>query len=193
VKQDPQISFPPLVARTSKTFEISLVTEYHLLLSFEPHLLQLRCSIVEKRGNEVGEQGDLSSRPFSQFAIFQPILFLLLFRPFLSILFLLLFGNLVRTIGSSGSGDLQFINPGGMTIDGKERIFVAEDNHRIQCFDSQGSLLFKFDSKNQRILVADRKNHRIQAFDLKGTFLFTFGFVRKGKGEFKEPYGIPVR
>jgi len=47
-----------------------------------------------------------------------------------------------------------------------------------------------FDSKNQRLLVANRNNHRIEAFDLKGTFLFTFGSQGKRKREFNAPWGI---
>jgi len=112
-------------------------------------------------------------------------------------------------IGSSGKGDLQFNDPSGMTSDGNERIFVADErNHRIQCFDCQGNFLFKFgsrgtgdgelkrpldvsfDSKNQRILVADTGNDRLQVFDVEGTPLFTIGSFGKGDGEFNQPYGI---
>jgi len=119
--------------------------------------------------------------------------------------------KVVRQFGSSGKGDLQFINPYGMAIDGKERIFVADaDNHRIQCFDSEGNFLFKFgskgtgngefnrpkdvafDSKNQRILVADPNNHRIQLFDLEGVFLFAFGAEGTDNNQFKEPFGVAV-
>jgi len=118
-------------------------------------------------------------------------------------------GKVVRTIGSSGEGILQFSHPRGMAIDRKGRIFVADRwNYSIQCFDSQGNFLFKFgikgngkrefecprdvafDSKNQRILVADTGNHRIQAFDLQRVFLFAFGSKGDQSGNFKQPCGI---
>jgi len=120
-------------------------------------------------------------------------------------------GDVVRQIGSFGEDKLQFDWPRGMSIDEKERIFVAdEENNRIQCFDSEGLFLFTFgsfgkgkgyfdgptdvalDHKNQRILVADTGNHRIQIFDLEGDFLFSFGSQGNGNGEFSQPYGIAI-
>jgi len=117
--------------------------------------------------------------------------------------------NVVSTIGSSGSGNLQLDRPRGMAVGDNDRIFLADrDNHRIQCFDSQGNFIFTlgtfgtgkgefnwpvdvaFDSKNQRILVADSYNHRFQAFDVDGTFLFSFGSKGKATGEFNQPSGI---
>jgi len=118
-------------------------------------------------------------------------------------------GGVVRKIGRSGNGDLQFDLPAGMAIDQMGRIFVADvDNNRIQCLNPEGNFFFKFgskgvgkgefdwpndiafDPKNQRIYVADTLNHRIQAFDLEGTFIFAFGCVGKGKGQFNLPSGI---
>ncbi len=84
--------------------------------------------------------------------------------------------------GSSGTGNGEFHEPSGITIDSSGNILVADTkNHRIQKFDSSGNYLTQFGSSgtgngefNQpsgitidssgNILVADTKNHRIQKF-----------------------------
>jgi len=115
----------------------------------------------------------------------------------------------IREIGSSGSEDLQFNSPFGMSIDPNDRIYVADrSNHRIQCLSPGGGFLYKFGRKGSkegelngprdvffdpgtsRVLVADRNNHRVQVFEPRGNFLLAFGAFGTGEGFFDLPGGV---
>jgi len=116
-----------------------------------------------------------------------------------------------RQFGRSGQGDMEFQWPSGMAVDQFNRTFVVDgDNHRVQCFDSNGAFLFKFgsfgegqgefkqprdvaiDYNTNRVIVADTFNHRIQVFNSNGHFLFSFGSEGDKIGELNEPWGVDV-
>ncbi|MFH1723896.1 MAG: hypothetical protein ABII00_04655 [Elusimicrobiota bacterium] len=86
--------------------------------------------------------------------------------------------------GRIGSGDAEFFHPVGVTVDGSDRIIVADrNNQRIQIFGSSGDFLAKFrgplyspgdvatDSMD-RILVSDETRRRVYVFDPSGNLLF---------------------
>jgi tripartite motif-containing protein 71 len=64
-------------------------------------------------------------------------------------------------VGGPGSGDGQFISPGGVAADGSGNVYVA-----------------------------DSGNDRIQRFDASGTFLTTWGSAGSGNGQFHFPEGV---
>ncbi len=108
---------------------------------------------------------------------------------------------------------LNLSNPYGMTVDGTDRVLVADTgNQQIRVFDNAGNLLFSFGGNGgiipgkflepsgiavdsgDRIVVADRLNHRVQVFDSTGSFLFLIGGLDPGTGpgQFDEPTGVAV-
>lgn len=129
-------------------------------------------------------------------------------------------GTLIKTIGSSGSGDGQFSGPAGLTISEKTgRIYVNDQyNGRIQVLDADGNFLFAFGSTGsepgqfrepigidldeyENIYVADSQNSRVQVFDKNGNFLTSYGEpARNAEGEVvsppanggNSPYGDPL-
>jgi len=84
--------------------------------------------------------------------------------------------------GISGSGDGQFSNPSGVWVDASGNVYVADQyNHRIQKFDSTGTLLTKWGTLGSsdgqldnpfdvavdasgNVYVDDQFNNRIQKF-----------------------------
>ncbi len=50
-------------------------------------------------------------------------------------------GERLRSFGTYGSGQGQFINPCGVAVDGEGNILVADDNNRIQKFTAEGQFL----------------------------------------------------
>lgn len=119
-------------------------------------------------------------------------------------------GELVRVIGSTGSGDGQFSGPFGIDVDSQGRIYVSESgNDRVQVFDSSGNYLFKFGSNgsgngqflypfglaiagNGNIIVADYSRNDVQIFDSSGNYLTKFGSVGSGDGQFNHPLDVAV-
>jgi DNA-binding beta-propeller fold protein YncE len=117
-------------------------------------------------------------------------------------------GQPLRTFGTYGTGDGQFIWPTDVAFDDRGRIFVSEygDNDRIQVFDADGKYLFKFGSFGQAdgqfsrpqsmviddrtLYLADTANHRIAVFTTDGQFLRNMGSVGDGPGQFRFPYGL---
>ena len=103
-------------------------------------------------------------------------------------------GELIKTIGSSGTQPGQFQGPAGLNISNRTgNIFVADQyNNRIQVLDPQGNFLYAFGSQgqapgqfeepigleldeNDNIYVADSINSRVEVFDKKGNLLTTYG------------------
>ena len=90
----------------------------------------------------------------------------------------------IRSFGSKGDGDGEFLHPTGIAIDNTGRLMVADrDNHRIQIMQSTGEFVSKFGSKgehdgelndihgvtvlsNGNVATADLKNNRIQIFSM---------------------------
>jgi DNA-binding beta-propeller fold protein YncE len=116
-------------------------------------------------------------------------------------------GELVRTIGTSGSALGQFLGPAGITVSPNTgRIYVSDQyNYRIQVLDSEGNPLFAFGERGsapgqlrepigleidefENIYVSDSQNSRVQVFDSEGNFLTAFGEpARTPDGEIVPP------
>ena len=118
-------------------------------------------------------------------------------------------GETFQSFGTHGSGQGQFDHPGGMTVDSKGNLLVADShNGRIQKFTGDGQFLIAVGSvgegplqfvgivsiavnpKNNKIYAADTCNNRIQVLNSDLTFSSTFGKYGTGKGQFDRPYGV---
>ena len=120
-------------------------------------------------------------------------------------------GQYVTSVGSKGTGTLQFNNPRGIAISPvKKRIYVVDNsNHRVQVLNSDltfcrifgkegtGNGEFKhpqdvaIDSEGL-VYVTEWSNHRIQKFTHDGKYLDKFGTEGTCPGQFKNPAGITV-
>jgi sugar lactone lactonase YvrE len=110
--------------------------------------------------------------------------------------------------GSEGSGNGQFLYPGGVATDPEGNVWVADSSgNRIQTFDPKGQFLGKFGSEGSgngqflfpfgiavdsegNVWVADTGNHRVQEFNSEGEFIRTVGSEGSGNGQFFYPHGI---
>ena len=118
-------------------------------------------------------------------------------------------GKKLRTFGTHGSGEGQFMYPRGVAVDGEGNILVVDSAlHRIQKFtpegqflaavgvDGKGPLQFNsptdivFNATNMKVYVTDSGNHRIQVLNSDLTFCSSFGKPGSGKGLFEHPHGI---
>ena len=113
--------------------------------------------------------------------------------------------KLVSSFGKSGSGDGMFNYPYGVAVSDRDEIVVADSqNHRVQVFNSNGTLLRSFGrrgenagefkcpigvaiNKDRNIFVADNNNHRIQILSWEGRHLGSFG----GKGSLDSQLSFP--
>jgi DNA-binding beta-propeller fold protein YncE len=116
-------------------------------------------------------------------------------------------GDLVNTIGSSGTGSGEFQGPAGISVSSNTgRIYVGDQfNNRIKVLDLEGNSLFSFGTPGSgtgqfgepigveidefdNIYVADSRNSRVQVFDRDGNFLSSFGEpARNEAGEVVPP------
>ena len=112
--------------------------------------------------------------------------------------------QLVRKIGSYGSGNGQFSYPAGVVFDSDDHLYVVDcNNHRVQKFTIDGKYLLQFggeDSENgklkgpkglavhnHKVYVADYDNKRISVFQTDGKFHHTIG-----SGQLGNPYDVTV-
>jgi DNA-binding beta-propeller fold protein YncE len=116
-------------------------------------------------------------------------------------------GNLVKTIGSPGTGPGQFQGPAGITVSSNTgNIYVSDQfNYRVQVLNPEGEPLLAFGSRGsapgqlrepiglevdefENIYVADSQNSRVQVFNSEGDFLTAFGEpARNENGEVVPP------
>ena len=120
-------------------------------------------------------------------------------------------GQYVTSVGSNGTGTLQFKCPEGIAISPvKKRIYIADrGNNRIQVlnhdltfcrtFGKEGTGDGEFNNPRDiaidcegLVYVTDCTNHRIQKFTHDGKYLSKFGTVGTGPGQLKDPAGITV-
>lgn len=114
--------------------------------------------------------------------------------------------------GSAGSGNGEFNNPWGITVDSNNYVYVADSgNNRVQKFDSEGNFITKWGvsgtgdgefyfpsgvavGPNGLIYVVEADNNRFQIFKPDGTFVVRYGGPGTGSdnGQFNYPYGIAV-
>ena len=112
--------------------------------------------------------------------------------------------QLVKTIGSKGTGIGQFKNPRGVAFDGNNLMYVADhDNHRVQKFDCEGNFLLQFGSKgsnsgqfndlrgiiahNSKVYIAENSNKRVSVFATDGQFSHHIG-----KEQLSDPYSVVI-
>ncbi len=115
-------------------------------------------------------------------------------------------GEKIRSFGTRGSDQGQFISPRGVAGDGEGNILVADrNNHRIQKFTAEGQFLssvgtrgsgslqfsypsgLTFNATNDKVYVVDQFNHRLQVLNSDLTFCSSFGKKGSGKGQFNYP------
>lgn len=114
----------------------------------------------------------------------------------------------VKAWGSTGDGDGEF-SPSVYGIDTGpgDEVYVADGNHRIQVFDSDGNFLRKWGTEGSdpgefqvpvdvavdsagNVYVSDYANHRVQRFTSTGTFVDEWGVQGSADGEFRFPDGL---
>jgi DNA-binding beta-propeller fold protein YncE len=112
--------------------------------------------------------------------------------------------------GTEGSGDGQFLWPGGMAIDSSGNLYVADSlNDRIQKFSNSGNFITSWGmlgsgdgqfswpadvavGPDGSVFVTDMDNYRIQKFSSTGTFIRSWGSEGSGEGQFDHPRGVAV-
>ena len=99
-------------------------------------------------------------------------------------------GNLLKSWGTKGYGDGQFLHPHGIAVDSSGNVYVSdEEKQQIQKFDSEGNFITKWGSNGKgkgdfslriedisidnfdNVYVVDYGNNRIQKFDNNGSFI----------------------
>ena len=119
-------------------------------------------------------------------------------------------GDLVKTIGGPGNGEIQFNRPSGITIDSDNNVYIADTlNHRIQKLspdlafiqswgefgDTHGSLNAPWGictDDDDFVYVADHKNHRIQKFNAGGAFIMSIGEFGSSASNLNHPSDVSV-
>ena len=99
----------------------------------------------------------------------------------------------VLSFGKKGSGEGMFMYPGGVAVTAKDEVVVADNqNHRVQVFDSNGTLLRTFGhqgekagefmyptgiviDKGRNIFITEWGYHRVQIFSWEGRYIASFG------------------
>ena len=102
-----------------------------------------------------------------------------------------------------------FVFPQGITVNSSGIIYIADNNHCIQKYTSDGQFITKwgsygsgdgqFDSpggigvdSSGNVYVADSGNYRIQKFTSDGQFILKWGSYGSGDGQFNWPTGIAI-
>ena len=119
-------------------------------------------------------------------------------------------GDLVKTIGGPGNGEIQFNRPSGITIDSDYNVYIADTlNQRIQKLspdlafiqswgefgDTLGSLNAPWGictDGDDFVYVADHKNHRIQKFNAGGAFIMSIGEFGSSASNLNHPSDVSV-
>ncbi len=122
-------------------------------------------------------------------------------------------GSFVKSVGSWGSGDLQFNDPVGIAVNRKTReVYVCDRrNHRIQVLSADLSFLRHIDQlpvvsgptnfhypwdvdfdSHGNVYVADCGNYCIKVFTPEGRYIRSIGCEGTGNGEFKHISSICI-
>lgn len=117
-------------------------------------------------------------------------------------------GDFLLTWGSHGRDPGQFVRPQNLSIDGQDRIWVADAcNHRIQVFDDHGNLVQVWGQQGSspgclyypydlaldglgHLYVCEFGNHRVQKFTLDGKSLGCFGTHGREEGRLNNPWAL---
>src|SRR5262245_9247328 len=114
--------------------------------------------------------------------------------------------NFLSILASIGSGDGQVLTPRAIAVDPSDNVFVADQNDRVQKFNSSGVFQFKFatggssfgsvvapsgvavDRTTGDIYVSDGFTERtsgiVQKFSSSGVFQLAWGTAGSGNGQF---------
>ena len=121
-----------------------------------------------------------------------------------------IFPEVLKGIGSFGTGDGQFIWPVQVITDRNSHIFVSDEGtHRITRFDQDGEFLSKWGIQGHsdgefngptgiafdpdgNLVVVDSKNHRVQRYTADGEYLGGFGSHGSESGQLDLPWGVHV-
>ena len=116
----------------------------------------------------------------------------------------------VLSFGKEGSGDGMFNYPHGVAVSDGDEIVVADQcNHRVQVFDSNGTLLRSFGhkgendgefnypvgiaiDKDRNIFISDWGNHRVQIFSWEGRHLGSIGGKGSLESHLSGPWGLSL-
>ena len=120
-------------------------------------------------------------------------------------------GEKIRTFGSMGSAQGQFIGARGVAVDGDGNILVVDgSNRRIQKFTAGGKFLtavgrygrkqleftYPFgvavNHRNSKVYICDTDNHQIQILNADLTFSSSFGRCGSGDGQFNYPWNVAL-
>ena len=120
-------------------------------------------------------------------------------------------GQFLTSVGTWGSGHLQFDCPTGIAFNtSNDKVYVTDtENHRVQVLNSDLTFSGTFGREGSdtgqisspcgiacgstgKVYVADSHNHRIQVFTAEGTFLHVFGRCGQGRGELNVPTGVAI-
>ena len=113
----------------------------------------------------------------------------------------------VKTIGSRGEGDEQFIFPFDITQDELGNMYISEyGNNCVKLLNKQGEFQLSFNKKgngqsyspsgvcvvDQFVYVVEWGGHCVSVFSRDGQFVTSFGKEGNKEGEFDLPFGICV-
>jgi DNA-binding beta-propeller fold protein YncE len=113
-------------------------------------------------------------------------------------------GDYIAHWGGKGDAHGQFNLVHGITVDHRDRIYVADrGNKRIQVFDADGKFLdlwegfgtpwaLAFDKRDQTIWMCDGDAGRVFHFALDGKILGSFGSDGPAPGQLHQSHGIAV-
>ena len=116
----------------------------------------------------------------------------------------------LKSIGSYGTGDGQFIWPVQIITDGDGYIYVSDKaTNRITRFDEDGEFVSKWGSAGDgegqfngptgmafnsdgNMVVVDSKNHRVQEYTKDGEYVGGFGSQGDEPGQMQLPWGLHI-
>jgi len=116
-------------------------------------------------------------------------------------------GSVLQTIGSEGTGDLEFNYPTELRLDGADLLVVDAMNFRVQVLDRSGGFRYSIghigdatgamfrpkgigvDSEDD-LYVVDAMWGVVQVFNRKGELLYYFGQRGTAAGQFQLPSGL---
>jgi sugar lactone lactonase YvrE len=113
----------------------------------------------------------------------------------------------IQDIGSAGSGDGEFLWPGGLVVDSKENLYVTDQTDcKVVAFTKDGDFIGKWGvkgsepgqfyspsgialDKDENLVIVDTRNNRVQRYTRDGKFLGQVGEEGSGPGQFDRPWG----
>ena len=116
----------------------------------------------------------------------------------------------IMDIGQAGSGEGQFLWPGGLAADKNEVLYVTDQaNNKVVGYSKDGKYVTQWGKggsgdgqfsgpsgiaidKNDNFWVVDTRNHRVQKFNKSGKFLSKFGVHGNLNGQLNMPWGIAL-